>query len=79
MDHLKKLQARPEIDITLRYDSQTPLNAACSHKQIEVARLLLRHGADPNVSAGNPALVTAINYFGTSDHQQVASNDDAGH
>jgi len=64
VDHLKELLARPEIDITLRYDSQTPLDAACSHKQIEVARLLLRHGADPNVSDRSRALVTAIKNFG---------------
>ena len=64
MDHLKELLARPEIDITLRYDSQTPLDAACSHKQIEVARLLLRHGADSNGSDRSSALLPQSRIFG---------------
>jgi len=63
VDHLKELLARSEIDINLPYKYQTPLDAACTHKHIEVAGLLLCHGADPYVSAGSSTLTTALKNF----------------
>jgi len=43
---------------------ESPLKVACGSQQVEVAALLLRHGADPNEFSGQSALSESLRRFG---------------
>ena len=65
IEHLTDLLARPEIDVDFVSEKETPLMVACRNKHEEVATLLLRKGANPNLYTETTALSYALKSFGT--------------
>ncbi|KAH7007352.1 ankyrin repeat-containing domain protein [Ilyonectria destructans] len=77
LDHDKERQCKAEIiralidhgiDVNLGQNDETVLQAAIESQDLELVRLLLHRGADPNQSTGCPPLVAAL----------VSANEDFG-